>query len=166
MLALPRYRRWWCSVPGRLPAVGTAQTPPLIAVMNSSQDLVDFLQASLVPDGFRAVTHVSTIRSGAAGPLTFLWEHQPDAVVYSVSPPYRESWDILAEVRRRWSQACFVVVTTNVGALRQWIGPTDAMELLGKPFDLDQLTRAVQQALAARVAADVDGTTYRSRELV
>src|SRR3984893_4201890 len=123
--------------------------------MNSSTDLVNLLQQSLAQDDFRVVTHVSTIRSGVDDVLTFLREQQPDAVVYSVSPPYRESWDVLAAVRRLWRQACFVVVTTNTGAVRRWVGPADAIELIGKPFALDQITRAVQQALAARVAAPV-----------
>jgi DNA-binding NtrC family response regulator len=125
---------------------------PLIAVMNSSRDLVTLLETSLVQDGFRVITHVSTLRRGVDDVLSFLQEQRPDAVVYSVSPPYRESWDVLAAVRRLWRQACFVVVTTNVGALRQWVGAADAIELIGKPFDLDHITRAVQQALAASVA--------------
>jgi DNA-binding NtrC family response regulator len=141
--------------------VGTAHAPPLIAVMNSSTDLVNLLQTSLVQDGFRVVTHVSTIRSGVDDVLTFLREQQPDAVVYSVSPPYRESWDVLAAVRRLWRQACFVVVTTNTGALRRWVGPADAIELIGKPFDLDQITRAVQQTLIASVAAPVRSVPSR-----
>ena len=61
--------------------MGTAHTP-LIAVMNSSTDLVNLLQTSLVQDGFRVSTHVSTLRSGVDDVLTFLREQQPDAVVY------------------------------------------------------------------------------------
>jgi len=133
--------------------MGITPAAPLIAVMNSSRDLVTLLQTSLVQDGFRAVTHVSTLGSGVADVLAFLQVEHPDVVVYSVSPPYRESWDILTEVRRQCPHPSFVVVTTNVGALRQWVSPADAIELIGKPCDLDQITRAVQHALAARPAA-------------
>jgi DNA-binding response OmpR family regulator len=82
---------------------------PLIAVMNSSRDLVNVLQTALIADGFRTVTLVSTIVGGAEGPLAFLREHQPAAAVYSISPPYRESWDILQEVRRQWQHGHFVI---------------------------------------------------------
>src|SRR6478672_12489183 len=94
---------------------------PLIAVMNSSRDLVNVLQAALARDGFRTVTLVSTIVGGATGPLAFLREHEPAAAVYSISPPYRESWDILQEVRRRWRNGHYVITTTNVGALRSFV---------------------------------------------
>jgi DNA-binding NtrC family response regulator len=125
---------------------------PLIAVMNSSRDLVNVLQAALVHQGFRTVTLVSTIVGGATGPLAFLREHEPAAAVYSVSPPYRESWDILQEVRQSWQHGHFVITTTNVGALRSWVGPADAIELIGKPFDLDEITQALRRVLAARQA--------------
>ena len=129
---------------------------PLIAVMNSSRDLVNILEAALAQDGFRTVTLVSTILGGAAGPLAFLREHQPAAAVYSVSPPYRESWDILQEVRRHWQGGPFVITTTNVGGLRACVGPAEAIELIGKPFDLDEITRALRRALADRPAT-LDG---------
>src|SRR5579871_5504064 len=118
---------------------------PLIAVMNSSADLVRLLQTALEDEGFRTVTLVSTIAGGAAGPLAFLREHEPAAAVYSISPPYRESWEILREVRRHWRDGHFVVTTTNVGALRACVGPADAIELIGKPFDLDEITRALRR---------------------
>jgi len=126
---------------------------PLIAVMNSSRDLVTVLQTALEQDGFRTVTLVSTIVGGAAGPLAFLREHQPAAAVYSVSPPYRESWAILEEVRRQWQGGTFVITTTNIGALRSCVGPAEAIELIGKPFDLDEITQALRRVLAGQQAA-------------
>jgi DNA-binding NarL/FixJ family response regulator len=116
--------------------------------MNSSEDLVDILQTSLEEDGFCTVTHVSTIAGGAVGPLAFLRTHQPAAAVFSISPPYRESWDILQEIRQRWRGGHYVITTTNIGALRACVGPADAIELIGKPFDLDEITQAVRRVLA------------------
>jgi hypothetical protein len=75
---------------------------PLIAVMNSSRDLVTLLQTALEQDGFRTISLVSTLIGGASSPLAFLREHEPAAAVYSVSPPYQEGWAILEEVRQRW----------------------------------------------------------------
>lgn len=126
---------------------------PLIAVMNSSRDLVNVLKTALEEDGFRTITLVSTIVGGAIGPLAFLREHEPAAAVYSVSPPYRESWDILQDVRRQWQDGRFVITTTNIGALRACVGPADAIELIGKPFDLDEITRSLRRVLASAHSA-------------
>lgn len=130
----------------------SAGSGPIIAVMNSSRDLVNVLQTALEQDGFRTISLVSTIVGGATGPVAFLREHQPAAAVYSISPPYRESWDILQEVRRQWQDGHFVITTTNVGALRACVGPAEAIELIGKPFDLDEITRALRRVLIARSA--------------
>ena len=48
----------------------------------------------------------------------------------------------------------FVLTTTNKPALDALVGPTDALEIIGKPFDLDQLVAAVRRALARRDAAN------------
>lgn len=129
---------------------------PLIAVMNSSADLVRILQIALEDDGFRTVTLVSTIVGRATGPLAFLREHEPAAAVYSISPPYRESWEILQAVRRQWRGGRYVITTTNLGALRACVGPADAIELVGKPFDLDQITQALRRVLGERHGAPGD----------
>jgi DNA-binding NtrC family response regulator len=131
---------------------------PLIAVMNSSRDLVMLLQEALEGDGFRTIPHIDTIMSGASGPLAFLRDHQPAVAVYSISPPYAESWAIFQEVRWQWQGGRFVLTTTNLGALRAVSGPTDALELVGKPFDLDSITQALRRVLAAPHPAD-DRTT-------
>lgn len=131
---------------------GTSSAP-LIAVMNSSADLVSVLQTALEEDGFRTVTLVSTIADGADGPLAFLRKHQPTASVYSISPPYRESWDILQEIRQQWQGGHYVITTTNLGALRACVGPADAIEIIGKPFDLDEITQALRRVLAGRQVA-------------
>ncbi len=138
------------AVPSSVPPV------PLIAVMNSSADLVRLLQTALEDEGFRTVTLVSTIAGGATGPLAFLREHEPAAAVYSISPPYRESWEILQAVRRQWHAGRYVITTTNLGALRACVGPADAIELVGKPFDLDQITQALRRVLGERPVAPDD----------
>jgi DNA-binding NtrC family response regulator len=127
---------------------------PLIAVLNSSRDLVTLLQTALEQDGFRTISLVSTLTSGATGPLAFLQEHEPAAAVYSVSPPYQESWAILEEVRQRWQGGRFVITTTNAGALRAFVRTADAIELIGKPFDLDVITQALRRVLAAEPPTD------------
>lgn len=129
-----------------------ATSGPLIAILNSSADLVRVLKTALDDGGFRTVTLVSTTADGAVGPLAFLRLHNPAAAIYSISPPYQEGWEILQQVRRQWQDGRFVITTTNLGALRSCVGPADAIEIIGKPFDLEQITRALRRVLVGRAA--------------
>ena len=121
-------------------------TGPLVAVLNSSQDIVQLLQEVLEDDGFRTVTFVSGIERGPHDSLDFLRQHRPQIVLYSVAPPYDKSWAIFQQVREGMPDAHFVVTTTNKRALDEFVGPTDTLELIGKPFDLDEITAAVRRA--------------------
>jgi DNA-binding response OmpR family regulator len=142
--------------------VAATASGPLIAVMNSSADLVRLLKTALEDDGFRTVTLVSTTADGALGPLTFLRTQQPAAAVYCISPPYRQSWEILQEVRQHWQSGAFVVATTNLAGLRSLVGPIDALELIGKARDLAAITQELRRALAARQAELDDGALATS----
>jgi len=44
-------------------------------------------------------------------------------------------------------QCRFVLTTTNKPALDQLVGETEAIEIIGKPYDLDQVVAAVRSAL-------------------
>jgi DNA-binding NtrC family response regulator len=121
---------------------------PLIAVLNSSQDIVNLIQQVLVGEGYRVVTLATSNQLGGVSEREFLRQHQPQAAVYSVSPPYERSWAICSMLRREMPHFGWVVTTTNTRALEEWVGPTDAIELIGKPFDLDLLVEAVTRAVA------------------
>jgi DNA-binding response OmpR family regulator len=74
----------------------------------------------------------------------------PRLIVLDVSPPYVENWE--------WYRTVFaphpavqgrriVLTTTNRRALQEASDTGDTIELLGKPFDLEQLVAAVRHAL-------------------
>ena len=42
----------------------------------------------------------------------------------------------------------FVITTTNKPALDKLVGETEALEIIGKPYDLAQVVDAVRAALA------------------
>jgi DNA-binding NtrC family response regulator len=78
-----------------------------------------------------------------------LEEHDPRVVIYDIPPPYDQNWEFLKLLRttEAMRDRAVVVTTTHKGHLEQLVGPTDAIEIVGKPYDLDQVIRAVRQAL-------------------
>jgi len=128
------------------------ETGPLIACVDSSEDVVQLLADYLRLEGFRAVTRVTPVRWGAEPVIAFLTDLRPDACVFTVSLPYAESWAEFQAVRAAVPAVPVVLTTTNKRALEAAVGPVDGIELFGKPFDLDALCHAVRRALATRGA--------------
>jgi hypothetical protein len=70
-----------------------------------------------------------------------------------VAPPYDRNWNFLEHLRSRPPLAGrqFVLTTTNVARVRETIGTSENVyEVVGKPFDLDVIVRAVKEASRAR----------------
>ena len=120
---------------------------PLVACVNSSEDVVDLLADYLRLEDFRAVTHVTPVRWGAEPVIAFLRDLHPDACVFTVSLPYDANWREFEVVRAAVPAVPFVVTTTNQRALDELVGPTNTIEIIGKPFDLDRVCQAVREAL-------------------
>jgi DNA-binding response OmpR family regulator len=130
--------------------VATRRSGPVIAIVNSSEDLVEILQQVFQDEGFQTVTgHVPNFKVGRDDLVAFFERHDPAAVVYDISPPYEENWNFLRLVRDAKSAQgrAFVLTTTNKKALDGMVGRTGAIEIIGKPFDLNEVVDAVRRAL-------------------
>jgi DNA-binding NarL/FixJ family response regulator len=131
----------------------TRDDVPVIAVFNASEDTVDVLTMFFEREGFRAVGRTWPARE----PLTrdvalgFMAQHQPQVLIFDVSFPYDWNWQRFREFQELGDQCRIptVLTTTNKRALSECCGPTDALEIIGKPYDLDQLLTAVRRALAS-----------------
>ena len=123
---------------------------PLVACVNSNEDVVQLLADSLRLDSFRAVSHATPIRQGADPVIQFVRDLRPDACIYNVSLPYAESWRHFEALRAAVPDVAFVLTTVNARGLEAAVGPTESIEILGKPLDLEQLCAAVRRALDSR----------------
>ena len=121
--------------------------PPLVACLNSSQDLVDLMADVLDYDGFRTVSFAASHKDGPQPLIAFLHQTRPQVCVFAISPPYEESWAICQQVRQAVPDCAWVLTTTNKRALDELVGPSNAIEILGKPYDIEQLVAAVRRVL-------------------
>jgi DNA-binding NtrC family response regulator len=122
----------------------------VVAVINSSADTVEMLRLSLQREGFDTVTaHIDEVKRGTLHFPRFLQEHDPRAIVYDVSPPYDQNWTFLDMLRRLdvMQGRAVVVTTTHKGNLEKLVGPTEAIEIIGKPYDIEQVVAAVKRAV-------------------
>ena len=131
-----------------------SHTPPVVAILNSNDDLVELLRNLLEQAGFVTATgHIDEIRRGRLDLVNFVRQHDPRVIVYDLVPPYDRSWNYLYHLRdseplrgRR-----FVLTSVNADRAREVVGNAEMVyEVVGKPFDLDAVVRAIKEASKAR----------------
>jgi DNA-binding NtrC family response regulator len=125
----------------------------VVAVFNSSDDMVELLRILLERHGFVVVTgHITAIRKGELDLGSFVNQHQPDVVVYDLIPPYDGQWRFLVHLRETspLKGIPFVITSSNAPAARELAGTDEQIiEVLGRPFEFDALVDAVKRANGA-----------------
>ena len=126
-------------------------TPPVVAILNSSDDTVEMLRFMLEAEGMVAVSaHVDAIRRGQFDFSAFVAEHDPEVVIYDLSPPYDRTWLFLQHLKGLsvMQGRQFVLTSTNPERVRQIAGTdADILEVVGKPYDMQLIVDAVKAAL-------------------
>ena len=122
---------------------------PVVAIINTSEDIVALLRELLAAEGFRPVTgFVPDFREGRQDLDAFLREHDSIAIIWDIALPYKHNWAYFQEVSAREAARGrrVVLTTTNKRALEALVGSTPAHELAGKPYDIEELLAAVHRA--------------------
>lgn len=121
-----------------------------VAVVNANDDVVELLRVVLQRAGHQVVTaHVPDIKRGVIDLAAFVRQHDPSVIVYDIPVPYEENWNFFKLVREApaMRDRAFVLTTTHKANLERLVGATTAIEIVGKPFDLDQVVEAVNRSL-------------------
>ena len=133
-----------------MPAAQPPDNPVVVAVFNTNDDVVELLRLWLENAGFVVVSaHVDAIKRGEVDVEQFITQHKPKVAVYDVPPPYERQWAFFTHLRRNLlSDTTFVITTTNAAHLRELVGTSERIyEIVGKPYDLDEILAAVKRAL-------------------
>jgi DNA-binding response OmpR family regulator len=133
---------------------------PSIVVCNSSPDAIALLTAALSRAGFDVLwVLIPDLRSGRLDIDRFLADHDARVLVYDIAAPYDDNWTFLQQLRSRPSMAGrrFVITSPNAHHVEELAGRDETIyEVVGKPYDLDAITRAVKEAIRARQTSGHD----------
>jgi CheY-like chemotaxis protein len=122
---------------------------PVIAVVNNNEDTVEMVRQMLQQIGFTSVVtgHVPDIKRGTLDIVRFVETHDPRVFVWDIALPYEENWRFVHMLMGHAMMAGrrFVLTTTNKRALESLVGPTEVIEIVGKPYDMEQILTAVER---------------------
>jgi len=137
----------------------TLSGPITVAVLNSNDDVVEMLRFALENVGFVVVSaHIDAIRRGESSLSDFVDEHDPQVIIYDLVPPYDRSWRFLRHLRAapNLQGRHFVITSTNAQKAIELSGEAQHVyEILGKPYDINAIVRAVQGAAGGELPKDL-----------
>jgi DNA-binding response OmpR family regulator len=123
-----------------------------VALFNASDDTVEMVLRMLAASGISGLAgcHFADLKKGNVDFVQFLAKHDPRVVIFDISPPYAENWQFFNTLRhvKAMDGRGLVLTTTNKDRLDETVGAdSTAIEIVGKPYDLQQITVAITAAL-------------------
>jgi CheY-like chemotaxis protein len=130
-----------------------AQTPPVVAIFNTSPDTIELLRIVLEPAGYVVVgAYTYEVRDGDIDVESLIKQHRPDLIIYDVAPPYERNWRLFQHIctMPALKGIKFLITSTNAKQVREYAGPDrEIYEIVGKPYDLDLIVKAVKDATSS-----------------
>jgi DNA-binding response OmpR family regulator len=129
--------------------VNTDIIKPLIAVINSNQDIIEMICMILGQEGYPTVTgHVIDFKRGKDNFVDYVQRNKPKIIIFDIAPPYEENWNYFKLVHKikEAEHIPFIITTTNTQVLKKITGAKEPIEIVGKPFDLNEIVDAVKKA--------------------
>ena len=126
---------------------------PVVALFNASDDTVEMVERMLDATGVHCLVNCrfADLRKGAIDFAGYLRAHEPDGVIIDISPPYEQNWAFFRTLRDDPAMRGrgLVLTTTNKDRLDEVVGSDSlAIEVVGKPYDLQRITAAIRGALS------------------
>jgi len=132
------------------------RTRPVVALFNSSDDLLELLRMLFEEHGFLAVTgHVNDLRKGTLDLQAFVAHHRPSVVLYDLIPPFERQWAFLDHLRAHSAlkDLPFILMSTNERLARSLASRDEqVIEVVGRPFEFPLLLDAVKRAIGQAAA--------------
>jgi DNA-binding response OmpR family regulator len=124
----------------------------VVALFNASDDTVEMVLRMLAASGIHGLAgcHFADLKKGNVDFVQFLANHDPQVVIFDISPPYAENWAFFNTLRhvKAMEGRGLVLTTTNKNRLDEVSGTdSTAIEIVGKPYDLGQIRAALTAAL-------------------
>jgi DNA-binding response OmpR family regulator len=134
----------------------------IVALFNASDDTVDMVQALLTAAGDAQSLvwcHFTDLKKGIVDFAAFIEQHNPEVVVFDISPPYDANWHFFKTMRDStlMKDRGMILTTTNKNRLDEVAGADSrALEVVGKAKDLQEIDAAIKagsrKARAVRLA--------------
>lgn len=123
-----------------------AEKEPLVGIIDSNQDLIELMEIWIGNIGFRTASeNLIRIKDKPERYLRFLSRYDPRVLAIDVPIPYEENWNFIRGLMnlKESEGRGFVLTTTNKPRLERLVNATETLELVGKPFDLDELAKKI-----------------------
>jgi DNA-binding response OmpR family regulator len=122
----------------------------IVALFNASDDTIDMVQKLLTASGREQVLiwcHFADLKKGIVNFGKYMEKHNPEVVIFDLSPPYDENWRFFKTMRdaKTMEGRGIVLTTTNKNRLDEVLGEdSHALEVVGRAKDLQEIDAVIK----------------------